>query len=53
MPRQDLSVPGMPPKAPDDVKCENGGKHKPTTKEMKLDGRHIKYSYCPNCDKIP
>lgn len=54
MPREDLVAPGMPPKAPHPVDCENGGKHRPTTREMKQDnGQHLKYTYCTKCRKIP
>ncbi|XAO35332.1 hypothetical protein SEA_FRANCOB_159 [Streptomyces phage Francob] len=55
MPRDDLTAPGMPPKAPHPVNCEAGKKHKPTTREMKQEsnGQHLKYTYCTKCRKIP
>lgn len=53
MPREDFTAPGMPSKAPHPVNCEGGGKHKPTTREVKRDGQHLKYTYCTKCRKIP
>lgn len=46
-------VPGMPRKAYDPVKCESGGKHHPTTREMKLEGKHVKPVVCTKCNKMP
>lgn len=54
MPRDDLTAPGMPEKAEHEVDCEMGGKHKPTTREMKQkNDQHIKYTLCLKCGKIP
>jgi hypothetical protein len=41
-----------PVRAPDDVKCEKGGKHTPTTRESREDGIHMKRRICTKCDKI-
>jgi hypothetical protein len=54
MPNKELSAPGMPEKAPHEVNCEMGKKHKTTTHEMKNDnGQHLKYTFCTKCHKIP
>lgn len=42
---------GVPKPAKYAVRCDksNTGKHKPSTRETKVNGQHIKYKICTEC----
>lgn len=48
----DTNAPNMPIRAGDPVLCRSGGKHVPTTREMKNNGQHVKYKLCTKCNRL-